>query len=366
MMSESIAENIVKEINGQIRGFRNLFYVQLHITADCTEDCKHCYLDKTKISEMYNLETCKDIIDQIVDLAAKKRKFPYIAFIGGDPLLHPHIDELIKYARGKKVNVVIKGNPWLLTEEKVQSLKNMGIARYHLSLDGLQNTHDSIRREGSFNRTIEAIKLLTKHNISTLVKSTVSTSNISEMKDLLVYANAIGVDAFDFQRYAPTSSENAKYMVSGLQYKNLLCELLETYKEIRVPNNKMHLLYRDHLWMLLFRELDIINDDLLTQVTSKDQTICGCSMANGNILVINYDGNVTPCAKVPNYIIGNVFESKISNIIDSNKFKALRSIENYSKCSKCKLSLMCRGCPAIAYYKNNNVFDADPQCWLDV
>lgn len=89
-------------------------------------------------------------------------------------------------------------------------------------------------------------------------------------------------------------------------------------------------------------------------------------MANNNGIVINYNGDVLPCAKVPAYILGNILNEELSEIIIKEKYISLRHIENYLKCSKCKIRLLCRGCPAVGYYKNKSVFDPDIQCWSDI
>ncbi len=56
----------------------------------------------------------------------------------------------------------------------------------------------------------------------------------------------------------------------------------------------------------------------------------------------------------------------LSQSLQSQKFIALGNINNYKKCSKCKLGALCRGCPAVSYYRNKDIFDSDLQCWLEL
>jgi radical SAM protein with 4Fe4S-binding SPASM domain len=323
-------------------------------------------LDKGIENIFNNKALCEDVINQIAELARKKNKVAYIAFTGGDPLVHSNIKELIKYSMDKGIHVVIKGTPWLLTDEMVKDLKELGVERFSLSLDGLEKTHDSIRRVGSFRKTIESISILKKHQIEVSIKFTVSTLNYREMNDLMKYVSESGVDIFDYQRYAPGNNNDAKYMVNKYEYRQLLIELLHSYKELKECGNNLVMTFRDHLWILLAKELGVIDESFLRNLSPYKRPICGCTMANSNVIIINANGDILPCAKVPDYVIGNVSLNRISQILLSDSFSKLGDIQNYNKCSKCSLGVLCRGCPAIGYYENKNIFNIDPQCWIDL
>lgn len=72
-----------------------------------------------------------------------------INFTGGDPLLREDIFDLIGYARKKGILVGILGNPNHLDYETACKLKKLGVSRYQVSIDGLEDTHDRLRdREG--------------------------------------------------------------------------------------------------------------------------------------------------------------------------------------------------------------------------
>lgn len=358
-MNNLLAMDIIK----QFKFYGKVFYVQWHITSKCTENCKHCYLDKGNAKDEFDIEFGKTIIDQICAVALQKNKQAIIAFTGGDPLLYRNIEELIKYSTEKGVNIIIKGTPWLISKEKIKVLKDLDIMRFHLSIDGTMNTHDYIRRKGSFAKTIETIRLLKDANMPVLVKYTVSKLNINEISEVLRCLADVGVDVFDFQRYSPSSFNDSKYMVGKQDYRKSLIDILSTYESIVNSGSKLKLLFRDHLWILLAYELGIISDDVISRMSIKKETVSGCTMANGNAIVINYNGDVLPCAKIPNYILGNINNQCLSEILQNEKLTRLSKIENYKGCSDCKLGLLCRGCPAVSYYKSKDVFDCDSQCW---
>lgn len=173
----------------------------------------------------------------------------------------------------------------------------------------------------------------------------------------------MGVDYFDFARFCPNSYYENKYVLSSEQYRNFFIDILRYYQELLTRKCHIRLLFREHLWILLFYNIGIIDNEYLNNIIKNRQILCGCSMGNNNGIVINYNGNVLPCAKLPKYILGNILYNDLEDILNSSKFKLLSSISAYEDCKQCDLALICRGCPAISNAVKGNLFLKDPQCW---
>jgi len=45
---------------------------------------------------------------------------------------------------------------------------------------------------------------------------------------------------------------------------------------------------------------------------------------------------------------------------------AYRQYEKFTKCSRCELKNVCRGCPAVTYGYTGSMYAPDPQCWKEV
>lgn len=54
-----------------------------------------------------------------------------------------------------------------------------------MSIDGSKNTHDFIRKPGSFDETLEKVKVLNEAGIHTSIIATISRLNINEVPDFL-------------------------------------------------------------------------------------------------------------------------------------------------------------------------------------
>ena len=128
------------------------------VTQSCDLACKHCRAAAQPIAhpdELTNAEG-KALIDQIAEMHV-----PIFVFTGGDPLKRKDVFELIRYAADKGVQVAVTPSATpLLTREAIFKLKEAGLVRLGISLDGsTPEIHDTFRGlPGAWARTIQAIE----------------------------------------------------------------------------------------------------------------------------------------------------------------------------------------------------------------
>ena len=104
------------------------------ITQSCDLACKHCRAAAQPIAHPDELthEEGKALIDQIAAM-----HIPIFVFTGGDPLKRKDLFELIRYAAGKNVSVAVTPSATpLLTREAIFKMKEAGLVRLGISLDG--------------------------------------------------------------------------------------------------------------------------------------------------------------------------------------------------------------------------------------
>ena len=75
-------------------------------------------------------------------------RLPYFYITGGDPILHKDFWKLLELLSHKNIPFAILGNPFHLNDEVCRRLKEYGCQKYQLSLDGMRQTHDWMRRPG--------------------------------------------------------------------------------------------------------------------------------------------------------------------------------------------------------------------------
>ena len=128
------------------------FSFQWHITEECDQRCRHCYiyaLGSHAEFKMMTSEQMDKVIENIETFKIKSNREPYLYITGGDPILHPQFWNLLEKIKIKGWKTAILGNPFHLTEENCKKMYYYGVRKYQLSLDGLKETHDRIRQNGN-------------------------------------------------------------------------------------------------------------------------------------------------------------------------------------------------------------------------
>src|SRR4030043_343180 len=140
------------------------FFVQLHLTERCNLKCRHCY-QSGKVSEMNYKEICR-AIDNIKEAVQRwvteyeMEMSPSFHFTGGEPLLRKELFLILDYVRGNGFSIALMSNGTLIDSDMAQRIKEAGVSDVQISLDGVEDTHDSFRGKGSFQRTLEGIRNL--------------------------------------------------------------------------------------------------------------------------------------------------------------------------------------------------------------
>lgn len=338
----------------------NYFTFQWHITDTCDQRCLHCYIfsdGHPKLVEM-PFEKCLHVLDNIEDMSSRLQRLPYLSITGGDPILHSRFWDLITEVHRRGIDFCLMGNPYHLTKDVCERLKALGCHKYQLSLDGLRETHDSLRKSGSFDATLEAIETLHRADIDCAVMSTVSGINIGEIPDLIDIVVKHQVDIFAFGRYCPTAQDKASnhvWEIESKDYRNLLDSCWHKFEQYRDSDTYFNI--KDHLWVLYLYERGLYP---IPEGLEADTIYGGCNLGHCHI-AITAGGHLMACRRMESYV-GTVEDSMYS-VWTGPKMDYYRQHEKMEKCSRCELLRFCRGCPAVAYGYHRSWLAPDPQCW---
>lgn len=97
----------------------------------CNLACKYCN-EYDDYSKPIPLETMKRRIDDLARLGTG-----IITLSGGEPLLHPELDEIIAHMRKYPIIVGMITNGYLLTADRIQRLNRAGLDHLQISIDNL-------------------------------------------------------------------------------------------------------------------------------------------------------------------------------------------------------------------------------------
>lgn len=86
--------------------------INYHLTKACNYKCKFCFARFNSVHSCLEFEEAKKLITLFVTAEVQK-----VTFVGGEPLLYPHLGELIRYTKELGVTTMVVTNGLLLTEE---------------------------------------------------------------------------------------------------------------------------------------------------------------------------------------------------------------------------------------------------------
>lgn len=334
------------------------FGLQWHVTNACDQRCQHCYIwqkhDKEGLQSQLSIDKCKEVIEDFILFCKDMDVSPYFSITGGDPLLYSNIWELLELIQKKGINFTILGNPFHLNDELAKRLKGLGCVSYQMSLDGFEQTHDSMRKPGSFQATLAALPILNKAGIRSMIMSTVSLLNYREISEVAKICVDYDVKNFAFARYCPTTGD-VQYNMSPQLYRQFLADMWQIYSDLVDKGTKFAL--KDHLWIAFLHEEGLYE----TAENEANVVIDGCNCGIKHMTLLP-NGTVYACRRFDS-IVGRIGSQTFREIFMSPEMDLYRQIDRLEGCRDCELLNYCRGCHAVAAGTTGNFFNKDPQCW---
>src|SRR6266550_5624159 len=137
LMILSIATTASRKIRSAREFLRGLTHtahpllVQIIPIRRCNIDCGYCN-EYDKVSEPVPTAVMKQRIDQLAGLGTS-----VVAFSGGEPMLHPDLDELIGYIRGRGMMAGLIPNGYFLVPKRIEALNRAGLDFLQISIDNV-------------------------------------------------------------------------------------------------------------------------------------------------------------------------------------------------------------------------------------
>ncbi len=102
----------------------------LEITRRCDLNCDYCYQINDPASDRQFLQVEKDLKEML-----RLRKTDTVFITGGEPLLHPQLEQIVKMVKSYRVKPVLMTNGFNLTGEKIKELKKAGLFGFIIHID---------------------------------------------------------------------------------------------------------------------------------------------------------------------------------------------------------------------------------------
>ena len=146
----------------------------------CNLSCAYCN-EYDDYSKPVPLEKMFRRIDRLASFGTT-----IITLSGGEPLLHPDLDEIIRHIRRRGIIAGMITNGYLLTAERIERLNRAGLEHLQISIDNVMP--DEVSKK-SLKVLDQKLELLAQHAIFQVNINSVLGSGINNPEDALVVAH---------------------------------------------------------------------------------------------------------------------------------------------------------------------------------
>lgn len=347
-------------------------------TQACDLVCVHCRASAQPMRSALELSTteAKRLID---DIAAME--VPVFVLTGGDPLKRPDIFELVQYATDHNVRISLTPSATpLLTRGSVVRLKECGLARLAVSLDGpTAAIHDAFRCvPGSYQWTLDAVRWARDIGLPVQINSTITRHNLATLDDIIALVESLDITLWSVFLLVPIGRASEFDLISAEEFEQVFDKLYRTSQRVLFDINSTEVQhYRRYLLQRRTegRRLSEQPAQTYNRMPQFSQSPVGmdtpdgighapCGINDGKGLVfISHVGEVYPSGFLP-LSGGNVRRQSLANIYrNSPLFRKLRDSRNLEgKCGVCEYREICGGSRARAFAITGDMFAEEPCC----
>ncbi len=279
-----VYEKIMK-YDEKVKKGESIAILQFQYDYRCNFRCHHCDITKLRRKNKARYFTIDDVKE--LSRQADEMGLAHIVITGGEPLVFPDFDDIVKAIDPQKFYITSDTNGWHLDAEKAWHLKSIGVDKIQLSLDSLSaSDHDDFRRKtGSHEKAVRAIDASLEAGLNTILATVVTKQRVrsQEFIDFLEFSKGKGVAVF--VTYAkPVGDWEGNY-------------------DVMVTRDDM-----DYM-----RDLEN-KYNVFTHLTPGYGLNLGCLAVKRMVSITKY-GDVMPCPYI-HVSLGNFFEEPLKDIIE--------------------------------------------------
>lgn len=331
-----ISFNIISEKHTiNIKGDGKIFFpnaVSILLTNKCNLRCEYCYGDYSSIkNEFLPIDKVPELFDIL-----EKNGITAIELSGGEPLLHPHFNEILKLACNKKWHINILSNGVLFDDEIFQIISdNKRWICLQISIDGSNEIiNEKVRNvKKSFSKTLYTIRQLQGMDCRIKVVIVLTPNNKDDLRNTCELMRKIGIKNFSISIADSIGRGATLNNPDGSAFNNMhsmyYCELAEKVTKVNEE-------YSDIIYGV---------DKFKKNFTGDLHKLGNCG-AGWRIVTILPNGDVKGCQLLPTEVarLGNVFTNDFLEIFNGREINQF-----YQTFLKAEDEILCQGCEYIHY-----------------
>ncbi len=329
------------------------------ITSKCNMRCLHCASDfygPRKRGVELDTSEALDLCRQLASLGCEK-----VVLSGGEAILRPDWEQIAGCLSYLGVATSLITNGYAFNAEIAARVRDLGMVRVGLSLDGLRDNHNLVRQNpAAFDRALQAARYICDTGVALNIVTHINKKNLSELAQLEDLVVSMGASVWRLQLGSPMGSLE--------QHPELMLEPAD------LPGIVDFVVAAKQRWRTAISVGDNIgyyshHEEALRATPNRDgfNFWCGCS-AGCLTIGIEANGNVKGCLSLQSddFVEGNIRDTSLAELWHRpGAFAYTRGFEPgdlKGHCQGCELGEICRGgCTFMAYGATGSAHD-NPFC----
>jgi radical SAM protein with 4Fe4S-binding SPASM domain len=330
------------------------FLVFWEITRACALACSHCRAEaqsKRHPDELNEAEATR-LVAQLAELRP-----PMLILTGGDPLMRRDVMDIVRQATAKGLHVGLSPSATArLLAADFGEMREAGVKRISLSLDGAtRETHDGFRGvEGTFDRTIEAVRRAHEVGLDIQINTTLTRGNMHEYEDFKRLMFELKPAMWSVFLLVPTGRAGLADLPDPQDIERVFEDMADLVGKapFAVKTTEGH-----H-----FRRVVMQRRGAEGRKRPGMRSPLGIRDGRG-VMFISHTGDVSPSGFLP-MVCGNVRQTDPGTIYREHPlFVSLRDNNALGgKCGICEYRAVCGGSRSRAYGVYGDPFAEDPSC----
>ncbi len=313
--------------------------------ATCNLDCAYCFfLKKDRLYPGSGFRMSDEVLESYVRQALQANQ-RILAWQGGEPTLmgldffRRAVELEKKHLKpGQPIENSFQTNGILLDDDWCEFLRENRFL-VGISLDGPRHLHDAYRKDkggnGTFDRVMQAVRLLQKHNVEFNILCTVNAINSRlPLEVYTFFRDEVGARYLQFIPIVERANETGyqegvevtERTVPGDAYGQFLIEIFDEWVTRDVGT----------MFVPIF-------DAVLAAYTYGESSVCVLRPTCGDALALEHNGDLYSCDHFvePDYLLGNIMQSPMLEMVDGAQQLA------FGEAKQSTLPRYCRECPYV-------------------
>ncbi|RKX79597.1 MAG: radical SAM/SPASM domain-containing protein [Spirochaetes bacterium] len=332
------------------------------VTKRCSLNCKHCraVAEDREFKGEFSTEECFRVLENVAGFAR-----PIMILTGGEPMAREDIFDIAGFGTKLGLKMVMAPCGLLMNRDNTRRMKECGIKRISLSIDGAdRETHDSFRGvDGAFDAVVRAARIAREAGLEFQINTTVTRHNYLQLDRILELSIELGAVSYHPFLLVPTGrgKELKDCEIEPEEYERVLSWIYERSRSLPI---QMKPTCAPHYYRIFRQKEREAGRKVTVETHGMDAMSKGCLGGQGFAFISN-TGRVQICGfldveagdiRRENYDFRKIWET-------SKLFEEMRDLDRYhGRCGVCEYRMFCGGCRARAYATTGHYLDEEPYC----